>query len=839
MIRLSKHPGLTGLILAISGLCPVVSAQPTQKPAPPAFEEAVEVVAATPLPGVEMPADQIAAPVQTATSKDLEASGALDLSDFLKRRATAVTVNEIQGNPFQADVSYRGYTASPLLGTPQGLSVYLDGVRMNQPFGEVVSWDLIPRVGIGSSTLMPGSNPLFGLNTLGGALVLHTKDGHTNGGTTVQGLFGSHLRRAVEFEHGGARESGTLNWYVAGNLFAEDGWRDDSPSDVRQLFGKLGWQAGRTGVTLTAAQADNALHGNGLQELRLLERDYRSVYSKPDITDNRSTLLNLTLRRAQSERLTFSGNAYYRYIHSNSLNGDLNEASLDQAVYQPGAAERAALLAAGYANVPASGATAANTPFPFWRCVGNVLLNDEPGETCNGLLNTTEARQHNAGLSGQAMWRLAQGRLKHQLTLGGAVDASNLGFAQQTELGYLADDRTIVGTGAFADGETGGNVDGEPFDTRVDLDGVQRTWSLFAADTLTVGRAWHLTASGRYNRTRLENTDTIRPDGDASLSGDHRFARFNPAVGLTFNPSPVLNAYAGYSEGSRAATSVELGCANPDQPCKLPNAMAGDPPLTQVVTRTLEAGVRSARRRAFQWNAGVYRAQNHDDIMFVAATDTGFGYFKNFGTTRRQGVELGVSGAAGLFTIGAGYNFLDATFQSAEHLNGSGNSSNEENEAGGTPGVDSFIYVIAGHRIPLIPRHTLKLFGEWQATGALSLDLDLISISSSTARGNENGGHEPDGVYYLGPGESPAYTVVELGVCYRVGTTLELFAQLNNAFNRAYYTAAQLGPTGITPEGRFIARPFPAINGEFPVQQSTFFAPGAPRTAVAGIRVRF
>ncbi|MEQ1729396.1 MAG: TonB-dependent receptor [Vicinamibacterales bacterium] len=838
MIRVSKHPGLTALILSVAGLSPVLSAQ--QAPtSPPTFEASVEVLAATPLPGVEMPADQIAAPVQSATSKDLDSSGALDISDFLKRRATAVHVNEIQGNPFQADVSYRGYTASPLLGTPQGLSVYLDGVRMNQPFGEVVSWDLIPRVAVGSSTLMPGSNPLFGLNTLGGALVLHTKDGQANRGTTVQGLFGSNLRRAIEVEHGGARASGALNWYVAGNLFAEDGWRDDSPSDVRQLFGKLGWQAGRTGLTLTAAHADNSLHGNGLQELRLLERDYRSVYTTPDITDNRSTLVNLTLRRTQSERLTFSGNAYYRDIHSNSLNGDINEGSLDQAVYQPGAAERAALLTAGYANVPASGATAANTPFPFWRCLGNVLLNDEPGEKCNGLLNTTEARQHNAGLSGQAMWRLSQGALKHQLTLGGALDASNLGFAQQTELGYLAEDRSVTGTGAFADGETGGDVDGEPFDTRVDLDGRQRTWSVFAADTLSVGRAWHLTASGRYNRTRLENTDNIRPDGDASLSGDHIFARLNPAVGLTFNPSSALNLYAGYSEGSRAATSVELGCANPEQPCKLPNAMAGDPPLKQVVTRTVEAGVRSTRRRAFQWNAGVYLAQNNDDIMFVAATDTGFGYFKNFGTTRRQGVELGVSGQAGPFTIGAGYNFLDATFQSAELLNGSGNSSNEENQEEGTPGVESSISVVAGHRIPLIPRHSLKLFGEWQATGALSVDLDLQSLSRSPARGNENGGHEPDGVYYMGPGESAAYTVVSLGVRYRAGARLDVFARVNNALDRTYYTAAQLGPTGITPDGAFVARPFPAINGEFPVQQSTFFAPGAPRTAVVGTRVRF
>ena len=83
----------------------------------------------------------------------------------------------MQSNPFQADINYRGYTASPLLGTPQGLSVYMDGVRLNQPFGDVVSWDLIPRLAIASTTLMPGSNPLFGLNTLGGALAIQTKDG--------------------------------------------------------------------------------------------------------------------------------------------------------------------------------------------------------------------------------------------------------------------------------------------------------------------------------------------------------------------------------------------------------------------------------------------------------------------------------------------------------------------------------------------------------------------------------------------------------------------------------------------------------------------------------------
>ena len=105
-------------------------------------------------------------------------------SGFVNRRFTGVYVNEVQGNPFQVDLNFRGYTASPLLGTPQGISVYLDGVRMNQPFGDVVSWDLIPRNAIAEMTLMPGSNPLFGLNTLGGALSVRTKTGRTAPGTS-------------------------------------------------------------------------------------------------------------------------------------------------------------------------------------------------------------------------------------------------------------------------------------------------------------------------------------------------------------------------------------------------------------------------------------------------------------------------------------------------------------------------------------------------------------------------------------------------------------------------------------------------------------------------------
>src|SRR6185503_6160578 len=197
---------------------------PQPPPAPLETKVTVTVIGTTPLPGVEVPVLQVPAPVQVATDRELTNSGALDVADFLNRSFNGVHVNEVQANPFQPDINYRGYTASPLLGTPQGLSVYMDGVRLNQPFGDVVSWDLIPRIALSSVTLMPGSNPLFGLNTLGGALSIRTKDGRNDSGTRVQAIYGSHVRRAIEFEHGGARTSG-LNWYIAGNLFGEDGWR--------------------------------------------------------------------------------------------------------------------------------------------------------------------------------------------------------------------------------------------------------------------------------------------------------------------------------------------------------------------------------------------------------------------------------------------------------------------------------------------------------------------------------------------------------------------------------------------------------------------------------------
>ena len=817
-----RGPARAPWLLCIAGLLGPAVAQ-----AEDAALAEVTVVGATPLPGLGVSRAQVAAPVASRNAAALQHSQRATLGEFLERELGSVHINDMQGNALQADVNYRGYTASPLLGTPQGLSVYLDGMRMNQPFGDVVSWDALPRSALATLTLMPGSNPLFGLNTLGGALALTTKDGLSHPGTSIETGYGSDQRRRLGFEHGGSAANG-LNWFVTGNWMKENGWREHSPSETRQLFAKLGWSGERTDLAAALGWADNTLTGNGLQDARLLARDYRSVYTQPDETDNRSAWLNLTGKHQLNDRVQLAGNAYARRLSSSTLNGDLNEDSLDQQVYlqRTSTADRNALSKAGYSNLPSQNETAANTPFPYWRCLAQTALADEPAEKCNGLLNRTRTRQTQYGFSGQFTLQ----DTGNQFTAGLGYDASRVRFSQTSQFGYLNPDRSVTPVNFFADG-TEIDDSGVPVDSRVNLSGRTRTWSLFATDTLTLAEHWHLTLSARWNQTRLSVRDHITPGGGAgSMDGDHRFSRVNPAAGLSYAPSANLTAWLGYNQGSRAPSVVELGCADPADPCRLPNAMASDPALRQVVTHTWEAGVRGKFTPNLRWQLGGFRADSRDDILFVAARQSGSGYFKNVDRTRRQGVELGLSGEHGAFNWGLDYTYLDATYQSAETLTAAANSSQD---------ASGNIHVQPGDRLPLTPRHLVKLRADYRFSPQWQAGVAMRAVAGSLARGNENGQHQSDGVYNLGPGRSAGYAVWDLTGEYRPTTQLTVFGQVNNVFDRRYATAAQLGATGFTSDGNFVARPFAAVGGKYPLMHATFYAPGAPRSFWLGVRYEF
>jgi len=110
--------------------------------------EEIEVISTTPLQGVGLPVEQVPAAVQVVKGKDLAQQKSTSVADYMNNNLTGITVNETQSNPYQPDILFRGFTASPLLGTPQGLSVFQDGVRVNEPFGDAVNWDLIPVNGI-------------------------------------------------------------------------------------------------------------------------------------------------------------------------------------------------------------------------------------------------------------------------------------------------------------------------------------------------------------------------------------------------------------------------------------------------------------------------------------------------------------------------------------------------------------------------------------------------------------------------------------------------------------------------------------------------------------------
>ncbi len=301
------------------------SAGPPSNPATAEELPQVTVIGTTPLNGLGLPMNEIPSNVQTGDSRQMQRQQTLDLADFMNRNFSGVTASESANNPFQLDINYHGFTASPLLGTPEGLSVYVDGVRVNESFGDTVNWDLIPQSAISTVTLMSGSNPVFGLNTLGGALSVKTKSGNDDPGTELEASGGSFGRRSFEATTGGA--VGSFDYFVTGDYFDETGWRDRSPTRVYQGFGKVGWQTDTTDVDLSYTYADTSLFGNGATPESMLDYRREASYT-PDFTANHLSFVNLTGSQFLSDKLLLSGNAYYRHLATGAVNGNVNDSYL-------------------------------------------------------------------------------------------------------------------------------------------------------------------------------------------------------------------------------------------------------------------------------------------------------------------------------------------------------------------------------------------------------------------------------------------------------------------------------------------------------------------------------
>lgn len=609
-----------GAARAALAACIVACVTPAMAQAPrnPVTEiegPAVEVVGITPVPGLGTALPDIPATVQSSGAEELRRRDARDLAEHLERGFAAVNLNGATGSAYQQDLQYRGFTASPLLGLPQGLSVFVDGVRVNEAFGDMVNWDLIPRNAIANVNLMSGSNPVFGLNTLGGVLTVQTKSGFAFPGTAARLEGGSFGRRVAEFEHGGHGER--ADWYVAGNATDDAGWREHSSSRIRQAFAKGGWQDSRTDIDVSLAIADNALEGTQALPLSMLDTP-RQAYTWPDRAENALSFVTLRASRYIANDLLVQGTAYLRNFNQRSVASNVN------GDFDP-------LLAPGPGN-----AQAFNDRFALdQRMAGaslQVSIDNEIAERIN------------------------------RFTFGASIDSASADFAQDRQEAAISGDRETQGVGAFA--------------PTVRASSQNQYLGLYFVDQLALTPQWMLTTSARFNavRTSLRDRSGTRPE----LDGDHSFQRVNPALGLNWNPSESATHFVSYSEGMRVPTPVELTCANPAAPCTLPNQFLADPPLKPVIARTLEAGTRLRFNDKLRGSASLYRTELADDILFVSSGGTlNTGYFQNVGTTLRQGLDLSARASLGKWSLQAAYSRVQAQYLTPFRMRSPNNSTRD------------------------------------------------------------------------------------------------------------------------------------------------------------------
>lgn len=711
----------------------------------------VQVVGTTPLPGSSVPLRKLPANAQIFTSEGMRQQRTGNLTEFLEQNATGITVNTAQGNPFQPDINFRGFTASPLLGTPQGVSVFFDGVRINEPFGDAVNWDLIPQSAISSVQLIPGSNPAFGLNTLGGAIAIYSKSGaseypdHPGGSITLSG--GSFGRYTLGFESGG--KQGPWDWFVTGNDAVDGGWAEQNSSKVRQLFGKVGWQNDQTDIDVSFGLANNRLAG--AQTLPLSFTDIRQSYTYPDVNTNRAVFAALKASHEISSSLLVSGNAYVRDFTNRSTSSNASNA-----------------FGAG---------------------------NDVQATNDSSLID-----QRSYGLGLQLAHSGVLAGYAHKVSVGVSADRGAARFTRESQDAAFTPGRGTVGIANFT--------------PQTDSDSTTRYSGAYISDSLDLDDRWTLTLAGRFNRADVTITD--RSGTAPELNGAHRFTRFNPAIGLNFNPSSTSTLYGTYNEGMRAPTAIELTCADPNAPCKLPNNFLADPPLKKIVSKTFEIGGRGKLDANTTWSAAVFRTDLLDDLQFVSSNGVAInaGYFQNVGTTRRQGLEIGGNTKLGAISLALHYSFIDATYQSGFVENSPSNSTADTNGA---------ITVRRGDRIPSIPRHSLKLRTELNATPAWSVAANVLVASNIYARGDENNLDQN--------GRVPGYAVVNFDTRYRVTPSLQLFARIDNVFNRDYSNFAVLGENVFTGPAR-------TFDGANP-RTEQFRGHGTPRGAWVGMQYTF
>jgi iron complex outermembrane recepter protein len=755
------------------------------------------VVTATPIPGTAIDIDKIPANVQVLSATDLTREGSASLTGALNSNLSSININDDLDDPFQPDILYRGFEASPVLGTPQGLAVYQNGVRINEAFGDTVNWDLFPDVAIDQVELV-SSSPVYGLNALGGAISVTMKNGFTHQGADLELSGGSYGQRAVVAQAGA--NSGAFGFYVAGRALDWDGWRAFSNDRMRNLYAVFSVHSDSATVDLSYARADNMMNGQGSAPVQELSVNRSLVFTGPQTNIDTLDFVTLNATLKLTDTWSLQSVLYYRQFAQTVSNGNTTD----------------------YAACP-------NTPgilcqpdgvTPLMNAAGQTLPDISSGGTT--FIGENDYELINAWGRGATLQITDTESIvghDNQFTLGAAVDYASTSFFTGTQIGVINSQLLVLPSNLIVDtpeNSVGAINDGDP--TPVSVDSINKSLGLYLTDTFNVTPDIAVTASGRYNIAHVDLTDQL----GENLSGYNRFVHFNPAIGATYRLLPTVTLYGGLSQNTRTPTASEIECSNPLTPCLLPTNLAGDPPnLRQVVAHTSELGLRgtipaaTAAGGALSWNLSVFRTLLHDDIYGIA-TSVSQGFFQNIGDTRRQGVEAGLNYRGGPWTLFANYSFVQATFRSPLVVP---SPSNPNQDALGD------IQVEPSDRLPGIPEHRLKLGADYKLLPDWTAGVTLNFVSSFYYVGDESNQVAP----------IPDYAVVNLHTSYKPVQHFEVFASINNLFNRKYATWGILSdPTGIGAPG---VPPNGVTNG--PGVDNRFLSPAAPLEAFGGVRFSF
>lgn len=760
--------------------------------APPASLPELMVIGTSPVPGMYIDIDKVPGNVESLFAKDLTQEGSASLIGALSSHLGSVNINDTLADPFQPDILYRGFEASPVLGTPQGLAVYQNGVRINEAFGDTVNWDLFPDIAINRIDIV-SANPLYGLNALGGAMAVTMKNGFTFQGLDGELSGGSFNQRAGEAEFG--FNKGAFGFFAAARILNQDGWRLFSQDSVHQYYMALSMHEGDAAVDLSYARADTSLFGQGAAPVQSLAVDPTNVFTGPQ--DNANTLNFVTLDASYKMGDSFAVQSvlYSRDFRQSVTNGD----------------------ASGYAAC--SGANAGSlcqadgvTPL---RTSSGALIPDisNGGAVIIGQNDFESIGSQGWGASLQLTSTHSLSGHGNNFAAGGTVDVAETHFMSGTQLGILNSALTVLPSALFVDTPEGTNFSATP----VILDANNKYYGFYATDTFDVNSRLSITASGRYNIAKIDLSD----QRGTALDGNNRFTHLNPSLGATYKLSPRLTAYAGYSTNNRAPTASEIECSDPLKPCLLPSNLAGDPPnLRQVVAHTIEMGARgsstsTSSENHLSWNASLFRTISQDDIYGIS-TSLSTGFFQNIGSTRRQGFESGLNYQARQWSAYAQYSYIDATFRSPLTLNSPSNPFHDQN---------GNIHVLPGDRLPLIPMNRVKLGADYSLLPNWSVGASLILATGSIYKGDESNQNPA----------LPGYHVVNLRSSYRAGKRLEIFADVKNLFDERYATFGLFGdPTGIGAPG------IPSGAGpNDPRVDNRFQSPAMPRALFGGFRISF